>query len=95
MVPRSDTETDGGRDAGFDERALYVVVRKAVRDAILGVIGTLLLVGIAFVVVWVGITAITATMSPLGIAFGAFAIVWGIYIAAATLELVPPVREWF
>ena len=86
--------TDGGRNAGFDEAALYVVVREAVEDAILGVIGTLLLVGIAFVMVWSGVVAATSTGTPTGIAVGGVLALGGLYLAAATLEVVPPIREW-
>lgn len=59
MVPNSQrpTETDGSDsfDPGFDEAALYTVVRDAVKDALLDVIGTVLLLGIAFVLVIAGI----------------------------------------
>ena len=82
----------------LDEGALYVVVRKAVEDAILGVIGTLLLVGLALVLVWVGVAMAlssdpTAGVVPL-VAGVAIALV-GLYVAAATLEVIPPIREWF
>lgn len=87
--------TDGGTDPGFDEVALYAVVRKATEDAILGAVGTLLLVGIAFVVVWVGITVLVSTPNLPGIGFGVLAILLGVYLAAATLGVIPPVREWF
>ena len=91
-------ETDGA-GPGFDEAALYVVVRDAVKDALLDVIGTLLLVGIAFVLVLAGGQALFASAaqyggSPVGTAVGVGLIVAGLYIAAATLEVVPPIREW-
>ena len=87
-------ETDGGSDPGFDEAALYVVVREAVEDAILGVIGTLVLVGIGFVMVWAGIVGATSTGTLVGGVVGGVVAVVGVYVAASTLEVVPPVREW-
>lgn len=84
---------DGGTDVGFDEVALYTVVRKAVEDAILDVIGTLLLVGVALVVVWIGAAAIVSGTTP-GLLGGTAAILFGVYLAAATLEVIPPAREW-
>jgi hypothetical protein len=86
---------DGGVDPGFDEAAMYVVVRDAVEDAILGVLGTLMLLGIAFVAVWAGGAAIVQSQTPVSITFGVLAIAFGFYLAASALEIVPPAREWF
>ena len=87
-------ETDGGTNAGFDEVVLYGVVRNAVKDAILDVIGTLLLLGISFMGIWAGILAIGYS-TVVGAALGGSVIVVSLYIAAATLEVIPPIREWF
>ncbi|QLG28476.1 hypothetical protein HUG10_13360 [Halorarum halophilum] len=87
-------ETDGGTDPGFDEAALYVVVREAVEDAILGAIGTLMLVGVSFVLIGMGFTTAFETGDPAGAAVGALMGLLGLYVAASTLELVPPVSEW-
>lgn len=84
-------------EVSIDEGALYVVVRKAVEDAVLGVIGTLLLVGLGLVLVWIGAAMALGARSGgpvpavVGLAIGLI----GLYIAAASLELVPPIREWF
>lgn len=86
---------DGGVDPGFDEAAMYVVVRDAVEDAILGVLGTLMFLAIALLAVWTGGTAIVRAQSPVVIAFGVVAIAFGFYLAASALEVVPPAREWF
>ncbi len=88
-------ETDGGAEIGFDEAALYGVVRKAVEDAILSAIGTLLLVGVSSVIVWVGVTVLLEADALFGTAFGAAALLLGLYLAAATLKIIPPVRKWF
>lgn len=99
MVPEelaSDDEPVEPVEVTVDEGALYVVVRRAVEDAVLGVVGTLLLVGVALVLVWVGgAMAVNAggrqpvaTVAGLGIALV------GVYIAAASLEVIPPIRKW-
>lgn len=88
-------ETDGGATPGFDEAALYGVVRKAVEDAILGAIGTLLLVGVSFAIIWVGVTVLLSGQGTLGLAFGAAAFLLGLYLAAATLRIIPPISKWF
>lgn len=92
---------DDGRDepieVTLDEGALYVVVRNAVEDALLGVIGTLLLVGVALVLVWVGGAIALGSSGRTGVLplvlGGAVALV-GLYLAAATLRVIPPVRQW-
>jgi len=98
MVPDSQrpTETDGGDsfDPGFDETALYTVVRDAVKDALLDVIGTVLLLGIAFVLVIAGIQAVFSSISLATVAIGIGVLAVGVYLAAATLEIIPPIREW-
>ncbi|MFC6989210.1 hypothetical protein ACFQJD_11735 [Haloplanus sp. GCM10025708] len=93
---RSDDDApkaDGGA-AGFDEARLYTVVRNAVKDALLDVVGTLLLVGVAFVLVVAGVQAVLWGLSPGTITIGVVAVAFGLYLAAAALELVPPVRDW-
>lgn len=99
MVPTSQrpTVTDGGESfaPGFDEAALYRVVRDAVKDALLDVIGTVLLLGIAFVLVIAGIQAVFSSISLGTVAIGIGVIAVGVYLAATTLEIVPPIREWF
>ena len=89
--------TESTDDTGFDEQALYRVVRSAVEDAILGVLGTLLLLAIAAFFLWVGgtmlVTAATSS-SVLNLGFGLVFLIFGLYLGAATLDLVPPLREW-
>ncbi|MFC6865080.1 hypothetical protein ACFQGE_16655 [Halomicroarcula sp. GCM10025817] len=87
-------EPDGGTSLGFDQAALYRVIHTAVKDALLDVIGTLLLVGIALVLVLAGAQAVASSTSTLGSVAGFVFVVGGLYLAAATLELIPPVREW-
>lgn len=94
----------GGSDAAgeplavtIDEAALYVAVRRAVEDAVLGVIGTLLLVGVALVLVWVGgAMAINAGGSqPVAAVAGLAIVLVGVYLAASSLDVIPPILEWF
>ncbi|WP_253736321.1 hypothetical protein [Halohasta salina] len=85
-------------ETGFDEQALYRVVRSAVEDAILGVLGTLLLLGIAAFFVWLGgamvVSAAEAGLTA-GLGFGIVFLLFGLYLGATTLDLVPPLGEWF
>lgn len=85
---------DGGTVTTMDEGVLYTVVRKAVEDAILGVIGMLLLVGIAFVLVSMGGGLLLESAGVGSATFGAILLVSGLYLAAATLGIIPPIREW-
>lgn len=107
MVPNSDgsddddvdggqppLEGDGGVAPGIDEAALFRLVRDAVRDALLDVIGTLLLLGLASVLVLVGVQLYLSSISGLGAALGGVLAVVGLYLAAATLEIIPPLRDW-
>ncbi|QGA81751.1 hypothetical protein [Halomicrobium sp. LC1Hm] len=85
---------DGGVDPGFDPDTLYRVVRAAIKDALLDVIGTLLLLGVALVVVTIGGQLLLGAMSEVAVAVGAFLVLFGLYLGAATLGLIPPLREW-
>ena len=87
-------ESDGGSASGFDEAALFTVIRAAVKDALLDVIETLLLVGIAFVLVVAGGQALISSSSPIGAAIGGLLVLVGVYLAAATLEIISPIRDW-
>lgn len=97
--PGPGPEEDGSTPVeGLTEAELYVLIRKATEDAILGVIGTVLLVGIGFVLAYAGLSA--ALFGGLdgdpAVAVGALALgVFGLYVAAATLGVVPSVREWW
>ncbi|MFB6143363.1 MAG: hypothetical protein ABEJ30_08505 [Halorientalis sp.] len=92
-------EPDGGTasrtDPGFDEAAMFRVVRAAVKDAMLDVIGTVLLVAIAVVVVAAGVQAAAFGVSPATTAVGVLVALFGVYLAAATLGVIPPARDWF
>lgn len=99
--PSSNTERE--HDAGFDEAALYRVVRTAIEDAILSVLDTLLRLGVAVMFAFLGLlfflSAVRSDTAALesavtiifGLLFGGF----GCYLGAATLGRVPPLREWF
>lgn len=87
--------TDGGTDPGFDEAVMYTVIRAAMKDALLDVIGTVLLVGTAFVIVVAGGQALVDSESVPEAALAGLVALFGVYMAAATLEIVPPIRDWF
>lgn len=73
----------------MDEGTLYLVVRRAVEDAILNVIGTLLLVGVALLMIWVGAMVAVRTPSTGGLVAGTIAILIGLYIGGSTLGVLP------
>ena len=87
-------EVDGGAVVGFDEAALFTVIRDAVKDALLDVIGTLLLLGVACVLAIGAGQALVLSTSVAQTAASAVVLAVGVYIAAATLELIPPIRDW-
>jgi hypothetical protein len=98
-----DARSDGGTAAtpdeqtlpatDLDEQAVYRAVRYAVEDAILAVLGTLLLLGVALVLVAAGAQVATRG-TPTGLAIGGALVLYGVYIAAVTLEVIPSVREF-
>lgn len=91
--PDDGSRTDG--DPGFDEDAVYAVVRAAMKDAMLDVIGTVLLVGVALVVFWAGLMlVVSGGGSPGGVAVGVAAVVFSVYLAGSAVDLVPSVWEW-
>lgn len=101
MVPDSNdgsderpTASDGGADLGFDPDALYRVVHAAVKDALLDVIGTVLLLGVALVLVATGGQLLLWSLSGAAAVAGAVLIVLGCYVAATALDLLPPIGDW-
>lgn len=91
---RPTLEGGGGVAPGVDEAALFRLIRDAVKDALLDVIGTLLLLGVACILVVAGVQLFVSSISQLGVAIGGVLIVVGLYLAAATLEIIPPIRDW-
>ena len=85
---------DGGRSSGIDERELYRVVRLAVEDAILGVLGTLLLLGVAAVITFTGVQLVVNAIATVWVVVGAGLVLFGLYLGAATLGVVPSAREY-
>lgn len=84
-----DARADGGVAVDLDRDELYAVVREALRDAILDVLGTVSLLAIALVFVFVGARGVVVGSSTtIGVAF----VVGGVLLAAAALEFVPPFR---
>ncbi|WP_247010186.1 hypothetical protein [Halorientalis litorea] len=85
------TAPDGGADPGFDEAALFPVVRAAVKDAMLDVLGTVLLVFVGGVLVLVGVQLAFGALDTSAVAAGIVLAAFGTYVAASALELVPSV----
>lgn len=97
MVPPQQSAGNPTEDpmSRIDEGTLYVIIRQAVEDAIMGVIGTLLLVGVALVLVWFGVmVTASAFNSNRTAAFGGiFVILIGFYMALSALEMIPPLSD--
>ena len=93
MRPPDETP-DGDWSPGIGERELYRIVRLAVEDAILGVLGTILLLGVAAVVALTGVRIIANATSTAWVALGLGVALFGVYVGAATLGVIPSVREY-
>lgn len=92
----SPDDKSGQEPTSFDEQLLYPVIREAVEDAILGVLGTILLLGIGILFIWFGVMLLAFSFRGIPqLVFGIFAIVAGIYLAASSVKIIPPIREWF
>ena len=87
------SESERRQRVDLDEQTLYWVIRNAVEDAILGVLGTLLLLAIAGFFAWLGwLFLLGGSRSEL--AFGVLFFGFGLYLGGATLGLIPTVRQW-
>lgn len=84
----------GDKVRDLDQADLYTLIQAAVKDAILDVIGTILLVLIAFVLVLTGAQVILSSTVPFASVIGIVLVVVGLYLAGTTLEVIPPIREW-
>lgn len=91
--PEPEPKTDGGSSVETDQADLYTTIRTAVTDALLDVLGTVLLLALAVLFVGVGVQAIVETPSSVNVAFGGVAICLGLAIAAAAFDLLPPFRN--
>lgn len=86
--------TDGGMVRDLDQAGLYKIIQAAVKDAILDVIGTILLVVIAFVLVLSGSQVILSSTVPFASLVGLSLVLVGLYLAGTTLEVIPAARDW-
>lgn len=94
----TDERTDGGTTpvAELSETEFYTLIRTAFKDALLDVIGTVLLVGIGLLLFWAGVAGAVraATGDSPGLALlGIGLATVGVYVAAAALEYVPSVFD--
>jgi glycerol uptake facilitator-like aquaporin len=89
---------DGSSDrplSGLGADEYYRLTYHAVRDALLDVVGTLLLVVVALALVWIGGAAVVSPAAGVTeIGLGVSIATLGLYLAATTLDIIPPVREW-
>lgn len=89
---------DGGdvRVGDLTSEEFYELVHAAVTDALLGAVGTMLLVGLGFLLFWIGVAATVRTaggeaqpFALVGVAIALF----GVYVAAAALDYAPSIEE--
>jgi len=85
--------SDGGHP-GIDEDELYAVVHDAVEDAILGVVGTLLLLAVGFVLFLSGVGALFDTESTAALGLGLTPALVGLGLFLGTLRNVLSAGEW-
>ena len=90
MVPDSAVQNE------LSGEEMYVVVRKAVEDAILSILGKLVLAVMAFILVWFGMFVAVASYgsNPLQAVAGVFVVLVGLYFAATALDVIPPLNRW-
>ncbi|SEH13175.1 hypothetical protein SAMN04487967_1196 [Natronorubrum sediminis] len=87
-----DAETDTTVTVEIDQDELYTAVRTGIEDALLDVLGTVLLLALALLLVGVGVQAIVETPSSVNVAFGGVMVGLGLAITAAAFDLLPPFR---
>ncbi|MFC7140412.1 hypothetical protein ACFQMA_11300 [Halosimplex aquaticum] len=87
--------SDGGVSPGIDEDELYEIVHDAVEDAILGAVGTLLLVGIGVLLFASGAAAVGQAEGTAAVAVGLGVALLGGGLVVTTLTDVLPVDRWF
>ncbi|WP_248903458.1 hypothetical protein [Halocatena marina] len=85
-------EPDGGGTIGINQRELYIVVRTAVKDALMDVLGTVLLLGFALLFVSIGAQRLFDASSTGGSALGGSIVILGFVLAGAALDLIPSIR---
>ncbi|WP_436911436.1 hypothetical protein [Halosimplex marinum] len=84
----------GGSAAEIDEERLYEIVHDAVEDAVLGVVGTLLLLGVGVVLLSSGVTAVLGATSPAMSGLGVVVFLFGLGALFEGLRGVLPVGRW-
>lgn len=80
---------------GTTAEELYIVIRKAIEDAMLHVIGTIVVILIALSIVGAGAAVFWNGPDPAGPVIGSVVILFGFYLAAVTLGVIRPIRDWF
>jgi uncharacterized membrane protein YoaK (UPF0700 family) len=87
MAEMTERVTDRADD-GLTKTELYAVVKRAVKDAILEVLGTVALLGLSLFLIGVGGGGAIVASSPLEIAVSAVLFVLGLVNAAVVLDVI-------
>jgi len=90
----ADPRATDGRVAQLSEEELYAIVRVAAEDAVLGALGTLMLVGIGLVLIATGASALLTAVTPVTVLVSVVVIGFGTYLVASSFGVIPPAREW-
>lgn len=93
MEDESSEQTDGGVLVEVTDDELYTVVRTAVRDAMLDVLGTVFLLVVALASLGIGSQFLLFEQSITGGVVGLAVIVFGVTVAAFALDVIPAIRE--
>lgn len=89
----TDSETDGGLPPGLERDELYDLVRLAVKDAMFDVLGTLVLLGVALVILAAAVRSLLVASTALEAAFVLGLALLGLWMAGGAFDLVPPFRN--
>lgn len=88
MVPEPHSPNLSGEE-------LYVVIRRAVEDAILSAVGSLILALLGFGIIWIGMVIGVESLGQniLQVGAGGFLVLFGLYIAGTALDLIPSLES--
>ena len=79
----------------LEGQELYTILRAAIEDAMMNVLGSLVLVVVGFLFAIAGAFLFITGLDPVGMYVGMVIILIGFYIVAVSLGAIRPVRQWF
>ena len=91
--PTGGLESDGGGPVGTPSEELYTVVYAAVRDALLDVLATVFLLGMALVFAYVGLVGLLEAADGFAYVVSGGLLGLALVLFAAAFDLVPSFHE--